>query len=139
MNSFELMAADIAATGVTPGLMPVEMVRAHLDSLNIVPANGLMRVPDGTRIRIAGVVTHRQRPTTAAGVTFLGMEDETGLMNVVIPTGLWKRQKLLARTAKALIVRGIVENASGAASILADKLEPLDMGEWLSRGSRDFR
>ena len=98
-----------------------------------------MRVPDGTRIRIAGVVTHRQRPTTAAGVTFLGMEDETGLMNVVIPTGLWKRQKLLARTAKALIVRGIVENASGAASILADKLEPLDMGEWLSRGSRDFR
>ena len=60
-------------------------------------------------------------------------------MNVVIPTGLWKRQKVLARTAKALIVRGIVENASGAASVLADKLEPLNMGDWLSRGSRDFR
>ena len=139
MNAFELMAADIVATGVTPGLMPVEMVRTHLDSLNIVPASGLRRVPDGTRIRIAGVITHRQRPSTAAGVTFLGMEDETGLMNVVIPTGLWKRQKVLARTAKALIVRGIVENASGAASVLADKLEPLDMGDCLSRGSRDFR
>jgi len=72
-------------------------------------------------------------------VTFIGMEDETGLINVVIPVGLWSRQKVLARTAKALIVRGIIQNASGAASLVADRLEPLEMGEWLSRGSRDFR
>lgn len=139
MNSFELMAADIAATGVTPGFMPMEKLRGALRRANVVTAADLKRVPDGTRIRVAGVVTHRQAPRTAAGVTFLGMEDETGLTNIIIPKGLWNRQKILARTAKALIVRGIVQNASGAVSVLADKLEPLEMGEWLSRGSRDFR
>ena len=59
-------------------------------------------------------------------------------MNVVIPVGLWNRQKVLARTAKALIIRGIVENATGAVSIIADKFEPLEMGDWLARGARDF-
>ncbi|WKK60934.1 error-prone DNA polymerase [Corynebacterium sp. P3-F1] len=139
MNSFELMAADIAATGVTPGLMPMDMLRGALRAANVLTCTDLKRVPDGTRIRVAGVVTHRQAPRTAGGVTFLGMEDETGLTNIIIPKGLWNRQKILARTAKALIVRGIVENASSAVSVLADKLEPLEMGEWLTRGSRDFR
>ncbi|OEY13381.1 error-prone DNA polymerase [Corynebacterium sp. BCW_4722] len=140
MNAFELMAADVVATGVTPGAMPVEMVRSALSAQGVVCASELLRgVEDGTRVRIAGVVTHRQHPATAGGVTFFGMEDETGLINVVIPVGLWNRQRVLARTAKALVVRGIVQNASGAVSVVADRLEPLAMGEWLTRGSRDFR
>ncbi|MCQ4626493.1 error-prone DNA polymerase [Corynebacterium sp. CCUG 65737] len=138
MNAFELMAADVAATGVTPGLMPMEMLRGALGANGVVAAADLMSVEDGTRVRIAGVITHRQRPVTAGGVTFMGLEDETGLMNVVIPVGLWNRQKVLARTAKALIIRGIVENATGAVSIIADKFEPLEMGDWLARGARDF-
>ena len=140
MNSFELMVADIAATGVTPGLMPVEMVRESLEKRGVVPVSQLLHgVEDGTRVRIAGVVTHRQHPVTAGGVTFLGMEDETGLVNVVISVGLWKKQRVLARTAKVLVVRGIVQNASGAVSVVADRFEPLEVGELLSRGSRDFR
>lgn len=140
MNAFELMAADVAATGVTPGVMPVAMVRSALSAQRVVPASELLRgVEDGTRVRVAGVVTHRQHPATAGGVTFLGMEDETGLVNVVISVGLWNKQRVLARTAKALVVRGIVQNASGAVSVVADRLEPLAMGELLSRGSRDFR
>ena len=140
MNPFELMAADVAATGVTPGLMPVEMVRAALSEQGVVPASELLHgVEDGTRVRVAGVITHRQHPATAGGVTFLGMEDETGLINIVISVGLWNKQRVLARTAKALVVRGIVQNASGAVSVVADRLEPLAMGELLSRGSRDFR
>ncbi len=138
MNAFALMVADVAATGVTHNTMPVEMVRAALDAAGVTPADQLRDVADGTRLRCAGVVTHRQAPRTAGGVTFLGLEDETGLMNVVIPVGLWNRQKVLVRTAKALIVRGIVQNASGAVSVVADRLEPLPMGELLSRGSRDF-
>ena len=140
MNPFELMAADVVATGVTPGLMPVEMVRSALSAQGVVPAAELLHgVEDGTRVRVAGVITHRQHPATAGGVTFLGMEDETGLINVVISVGLWNKQRVLARTAKALVVRGIVQNASGAVSVVADRLEPLAMGELLSRGSRDFR
>ncbi|SDS45812.1 error-prone DNA polymerase [Corynebacterium timonense] len=138
MNAFELMAADIAATGVTPDVQPIELLRDALLHDAILTAHDLATVEDGTRVRVAGVVTHRQRPGTAGGIVFLGMEDETGLINVMVSPGLWKRQKVVARTAKALIVRGVVQNASGAVTVVADKLEPLVMGEWLSRGSRDF-
>ncbi|MDO5669886.1 MAG: error-prone DNA polymerase [Corynebacterium sp.] len=138
MNAFELMAADITATGVTHDRQPVEMLRSMLIDAGVVPAVDLRTVPDGTRVRVAGVVTHRQRPGTASGLTFLGMEDETGLLNVMVSVGLWKRQAVVARTSKALVVRGIVQNASGAVTVVADHLEPLVMGEWLSRGSRDF-
>ena len=72
-------------------------------------------------------------------MTFFGLEDETGLLNVMVTPGLWARHKTLARTARALVVRGIVQNASGAVTVAADKLEPLELSEWLSRGSRDFR
>lgn len=139
MNAFELLAADIAATGVTHDKQPMEMLRAALDGQGVIPANRLLEVEDGTRIRIAGVVTHRQRPQTAGGVTFMGLEDETGLMNVMISPGLWAREKLVARTSKALLIRGIIQNATGAPTLVADRLEPLAVGEILSRGSRDFR
>ncbi|MFP7364959.1 error-prone DNA polymerase [Corynebacterium callunae] len=139
MTAFELMAASISTTGVSADQQPMAMVRQHLNRLGIVPADQLLQVEDGTRVKIAGIVTHRQRPQTASGLTFLGLEDETGLMNVMVSVGLWKRQRVLARTAKALIIRGIVQNARGVVNIVADRLEPLELGELLSRGSRDFR
>lgn len=139
MSAFELLAADVDATGVTPHAQPMAFLRAQLSAHGIVPASQLLSLVDATRITVAGIVTHRQRPATAGGVTFLGVEDETGLMNVVISVGLWKRYKKVALTAKALLIRGIIRNANGAATLEADKLEPLAIGEYLSRGSRDFR
>lgn len=139
MSAFELMATDVASTGVTHDKQPMEMVRAQLDAQGIVPASRLLSLPDSTRIKVAGIVTHRQRPGTAGGVVFFGLEDETGLINVMVTPGLWNRDRITARTARAMIVRGIVQNASGAATIAADRLEPLPLGEYLSRGSRDFR
>ncbi|MGD7002781.1 error-prone DNA polymerase [Corynebacterium halotolerans] len=139
MSAFELMAADIASTGVTHQVQPMELLRGSLNAAGIVPAGHLLQVEDGSRIRIAGVVTHRQRPQTASGVTFLGLEDETGLINVMVSPGLWQRHRVLVRTSKALVIRGIIQNTTGAASLVADKIEPLAIGEWLSRGSRDFR
>lgn len=138
MNAFELMAADVSATGVTHDKQPVELLRAGLRERGILTADDLRRVEDGSRVRVAGVITHRQRPKTAKGVTFLGMEDETGLINVIVPVGLWERQLVLARTAKSLIVRGIVQNATGAVNLVADKFEPLELGDYLNRGARDF-
>ncbi|QRP60195.1 error-prone DNA polymerase [Corynebacterium minutissimum] len=139
MSAFELMAADVASTGVTHNQQPMEQIRGALRARGVLSAADLPAVEDGTRVRIAGVVTHRQRPQTAAGVVFFGLEDETGLMNVMVSPGLWARDKVTARTAPALIVRGIVQNASGAVTVAADQLEPLAFGEALSRGSRDFR
>ncbi|UGT53585.1 error-prone DNA polymerase [Nocardia asteroides] len=137
MSALELAAADVWATGVSPGSYPTEFLRAHLNSLGVVPAADLLLVEDGTRILVAGAVTHRQRPATAAGVTFLNLEDETGMVNVVCSVGLWTRYRRLAQTATALLVRGRLQNAEGAASLLADHLAPLDLS--IVARSRDFR
>ncbi|MHA2788145.1 error-prone DNA polymerase [Corynebacterium sp. S7] len=139
MTALELLAADVSSTGVTPDTQPVAFVRDTLTQRGVLSAEQLRHAEDGSRIRVGGVITHRQRPQTASGVTFLGMEDETGLINVMVSPGLWKRQRILARTSKALVVRGIVQNATGAVTVVADKLEPLELSEVLSRGSRDFR
>lgn len=130
-------AADVWATGVSPDSYPTQFLRARLDAMGVVPAKGLFGVPDGSRVLVAGAVTHRQRPATAAGVTFINLEDETGMVNVVCSVGLWARYRKLAVTARALIIRGQVQNASGAVSVVADQLRPLDLQ--IRSTSRDFR
>ncbi|MCA2210342.1 error-prone DNA polymerase [Nocardia rosealba] len=137
MSALELAAADVWATGISPGTYPTEFLRAHLNSLGVVPAADLLLVEDGSRILVAGAVTHRQRPATAAGVTFLNLEDETGMINVVCSVGLWTRYRRLAQSATALLIRGRIQNAEGVASLVADHLEHLDLR--IVARSRDFR
>ncbi|CAI8350290.1 MAG: Error-prone DNA polymerase [Cellulomonadaceae bacterium TMED98] len=73
------------------------------------------------RVWLAGLVTHRQRPSTAQGVTFLNLEDEFGLVNVVCSKGLWRRYRLLLRHSAALIVRGSLQRSTeGVMSLVAD-------------------
>ncbi|OPX12631.1 error-prone DNA polymerase [Mycobacterium sp. AT1] len=137
MTHLELTAADVWATGVSPGSHPVQFLRERLDELGVVPANRLLSVPDGTRVLVAGAVTHRQRPATAQGVTFMNLEDETGMVNVMCSKGVWARHRKLAQTASALVIRGIVQNATGAVTIVADRLGPIDLR--VKSKSRDFQ
>jgi error-prone DNA polymerase len=97
----------------------------------------LPEVEPGTRIRVAGVVTHRQRPSTAGGVTFLNLEDETGMVNVICTIGVWQRHRRLAQSAPALIIRGKLERNDGAINVLADHIERLPIT--IRSDSRDFR
>src|SRR5690606_8520004 len=96
MSALELAAADVWATGVSPDSHPMQFLREHLDELGAVPAGNLHAIADGTRIFVGGAVTHRQRPATAGGVTFLNLEDETGMVNVVCSIGLWARYRTVA-------------------------------------------
>ncbi|WP_433195312.1 error-prone DNA polymerase [Nocardia sp. CA-107356] len=137
MSELELAAADVWATGVSPGSYPTEFLRPQLDALGVIPAAGLLDVPDGSRVLVGGAVTHRQRPATAAGVTFLNLEDETGMVNVVCSVGLWTRYRRLAQGATALLIRGRVQNAEGAVSVVAEHLQRMDLR--VDSKSRDFR
>jgi error-prone DNA polymerase len=89
-------------------------------------------------VLVGGVVTHRQRPATAGGVTFLNLEDETGMVNVVCSVGLWERYGRVARASAAMLIRGVVQRTGEVASLLADRLENLDI-QMASSRSRDFR
>ena len=105
MTELELAAADVWATGISPDSYPTQFLRENLEAIGVVPADQLLAVPDGTRVLVAGAVTHRQRPATAQGVTFINLEDETGMVNILCSPGVWARYRKLAQTASALLIR----------------------------------
>lgn len=88
-------------------------------------------------MKVAGIVTHRQRPHTASGITFLSLEDEAGLLNIVCSVGLWEKYRQVLRTSQGLIIRGVVERADDVINIVADGVERLELAVPLA--SRDFR
>jgi error-prone DNA polymerase len=137
MSELELAAADVWATGISPDSYPTQFLRSDLDAMGVLPADALLSVPDGDRVLIAGAVTHRQRPGTAQGVTFINLEDETGMVNVLCTPGVWARHRKLAQTSSALLIRGQVQNASGAVTVVAERLAKLTLK--VGSRSRDFR
>jgi error-prone DNA polymerase len=137
MSELELAAADVWATGISPDSYPTQFLRADLDAMGVLPADALGSVPDGDRVLIAGAVTHRQRPATAQGVTFINLEDETGMVNVLCTPGVWARHRKLAHTAPALLIRGQVQNASGAITVVAERMGRITLTA--GSKSRDFR
>ncbi|WP_309103755.1 error-prone DNA polymerase [Microbacterium sp.] len=137
-SSYEQLASDLWATGVSTDDHPMAHFRAALGERGVLPASELQTHESGRRIEVAGLVTHRQRPATAAGVTFMNLEDEHGLVNVICSTGVWNRYSRVARESPALIVRGILERSTeGVVNVLADAFEDLRTG--LTHRSRDFR
>ncbi len=137
MSDVELAVADVWATGVSTDSYPTQFVRPGLDAAGVLRVVDVYRGAADRRVAVAGVVTHRQRPGTAAGVTFLSLEDETGLLNVVCSAGLWRRFRQVARSSPALVVRGRVERADGATNLVAEHLAPLSLR--VPTASRDFR
>ncbi|MBW3557156.1 MAG: error-prone DNA polymerase, partial [Actinobacteria bacterium] len=138
MNQVEETAADLWSTGISPDSFPTEFVRPYLEGLGAVPAAGLVAVDHGERVLVGGVVTHRQRPATAQGTTFVNLEDETGLINVICSKGTWAHYRRVARSAPALLVRGRLEKAEGVINVVADKITALSLSAGSPR-ARDFR
>ena len=138
MELVEEATADVWSTGVSVDSYPTQFVRDGLDEAGVLRVSDVFRtpVPEG-RVAVAGVVTHRQRPGTAQGVTFLSLEDETGLLNVICSAGLWQRFRRTARTSKALVVRGRLERQDDATNLVAEHLSPLSLR--VRTSSRDFR
>ena len=90
------------------------------------------------RVLVGGLVTHRQRPATAGGVTFINLEDETGMLNVTCSEGLWARYRSVALGSSALLVRGRLERSpEGVLNLVADRLQKLPLA--VAVPSRDFR
>ena len=137
MEPVEEAIADLWATGISPDGHPTVFLREELRRKGVVTAEDLVAVAHQARVLVAGIVTHRQRPMSARGATFISLEDETGLINVVCSKGCWARHRAVARDASALLVRGRVECANGVINIVAESISPLFVP--VSVPSRDFR
>lgn len=137
MTDAEIVETEYQSMSLTTGSHPLEFRRGYLEGRGVVPLATLVSTETATVVEVAGVITHRQRPGTAGGVTFLSLEDETGLANVVCSPGLWKRYVRVAMTSRALIVKGRLERKGEAVSLLAWRLEALEVPVEIH--SRDFR
>ncbi len=125
MSDVELTLADLWATKISPGEHPISHLRTALAEQGIRPVGSLGEGDDKRRVRVAGLVTHRQRPGTAGGVTFLNLEDETGMLNIVCSEPMWKRYRRVGRQSNGLVIRGRVEYADGVTNLVADRFDPL--------------
>jgi len=146
MSAVELTLADLWATKISPEAHPVGHLRPVLDQHGVVPVARLGQAHAERRVVVAGLITHRQRPGTAGGVTFLNLEDETGMLNVVCSVPLWQRHRRVARSASGMVIRGRIEHSDGVTNLVADRLEPLSAVFPEARAilpgrssSRDFR
>ena len=138
MDDWEQAVADLWATGVSPDGHPTKFLRADLDRRGAVTSAELRTLRDGSRVLVAGIVTHRQRPATAAGITFVNLEDETGLTNVVVSRGCWARHRTVAASSAALLISGRLElTADGVVNVVAERIEALPVVATLP--ARNFR
>ncbi|WP_267303357.1 error-prone DNA polymerase [Pseudomonas sp. BJa3] len=135
----EDLAADYDTLGTTLGPHPLTLLRTRLRALGCRSSRELAGVEHGDSIAVAGIVVGRQRPQTASGVTFVTLEDEHGMVNVVVWRDLAERQRRELVGSKLLKVSGRLEQESGVRHLIARRLEDISpLLQGLDVRSRDF-
>jgi error-prone DNA polymerase len=127
--------ADYARTGLSLGPHPLRQIRARLRAVRCTDSRALRAQPHGSQVRTAGLVTQRQRPQTASGVTFITLEDEHGPINVIVWQQVAERQRQVFLEARLLGVDGQWEHVDGVSHLIAHRL--IDMSRLL--GTLDSR
>lgn len=140
MPANEAVRADYQTTGLSLKAHPISFLRERLSQRGCVTATDLADLRDGRQVKVGGLVMLRQRPSTAKGVTFVTLEDETGPINLVCFAAVWKRFYATAKTSPAWFVQGKLESRQGVIHLIVGHIEDLsDELDGLSVPSRDFR
>ena len=134
------IVADYRSLGLTLGRHPLALLRPSLQRRHVQTAMELAEMRNESRVHVAGIVTTRQRPGSARGVTFVTLEDETGYINLIVWRGLAERQRRILLESRLLGVHGTVQREGDVLHVVARRLE--DYSALLGRlpaPSRDFR
>jgi error-prone DNA polymerase len=122
----EETAFDFWGTGLTTGPQPIAHFRRELDTHRAIAADRLAAMPNHLVCKVGGMVITRQRPGTAKGFVFLTLEDETGLVNVIVNPAVYERNRRVIRASTALVIEGTLQKDQGCIDILAKRFWPLD-------------
>jgi error-prone DNA polymerase len=140
MPAVQEVLCDYRNVGLSLKGHPIQFLRDRLDALGVVPAAALAELANGRWLRVAGVVLMRQRPSTANGITFVTLEDETGQANLIIRPQIWDRYHTAARSAAVLLAHGRLQREGQVIHLLTHRLEDLTAKlAQLPARSRDFR
>lgn len=136
----EDVLGDYASSGTTLGPHPLSLLRGELQSRRCRSAAELLQIGNGRLVKVAGLVRGRQRPQTASGITFVTLEDEHGMVNVVVRHELAERQRRVLVSSQLMQVDGHLEEKSGVRHLIAGRLHDLTpLLKGLDVRSRDFR
>jgi error-prone DNA polymerase len=131
--------ADYASMGLNLGPHPLALLRRQLSAQRCKRSSELLKLPHATTVRAAGLVTLRQRPQSASGVTFITLEDEDGMINVVVWYSLAQRQRRVYLEAQLLAVDGVLESVDGVQHLVAKRLHDFSsLLDGLDSRSRNF-
>ncbi|MGH7330634.1 MAG: OB-fold nucleic acid binding domain-containing protein, partial [Polyangiaceae bacterium] len=140
LEPLETTRLDVYALGVTTGPQPIAHFRAELERKNVLAAERLATMPNNLICKVGGMVIVRQRPGTANGFVFLTLEDETGLVNIIVRPDVFERYKRTIKLSQALIVEGKLQKESGCIDVIARRFWPLDTaGATDTLKARSFR
>jgi error-prone DNA polymerase len=133
------LVADFRAMGLTLGRHPAALLRGHLRRLGMATAADIRRCRHGERVRAAGIVINRQRPSTASGVIFMTLEDETGHINVVVWPWVVERQRREVVGSRLVGIHGTIEREGEVVHLVVGRITDLShlLGRLQTR-SRDF-
>jgi error-prone DNA polymerase len=121
----ERMDADFRGTGLTIGRHPVSLYRSELRKLEVVRAMEIRELRNGAPVRVAGWVIVRQRPGTAKGFFFLTLEDETGVVNIIVTPQLFDKYRLVLVDHPFLMIEGALQHQDNVISVKAKLVQPL--------------
>ena len=131
---------DYRTSGLSLKGHPVEFCRDRLNQLGVLSSKDLLNRETGDAVQVAGLVVFRHRRSTAKGVTFVTLEDETGTINLVVYQNIWERFYKIARLSNTWMVSGTVQSEHSVIHVVVRKLEDLEpyiTGNVIR--SRDFR
>lgn len=139
MDAFDNVIADYRVLKLSLNGHPIQFLRPQLDTSDITSARGLASISDGHAVRVAGLVLMRQRPSTANNITFVTLEDETGVVNLIVRFEVWTRYRRAAREATILLADGILQRQNAVTHVLVTQLEDIsDKLASVKTKSRDF-
>jgi len=138
MTDHQRTYADFSNSGLTIGKHPMAHYRQQMRALGAMEAATVKTQRDGMLLTVAGCVITRQRPGTAKGFVFLTLEDETGVVNVIVQPALYDLYRAPCSTAPYLIIKGVLQNQSGVVSLKAGEIKELHLTQAAIMESHDF-
>ncbi len=136
-SAVEAVEADYRRVGFSVMQHPMELIRRAMREL--YPICMLETWPTGTRVRIAGLVSNRQKPGTSNGVVFMTLEDETAMVNLVVWPAVWSEYRKIARNESILGIEGELQRQDEAMSVVVQSFWKIKRDQVsIDSQSRDF-
>lgn len=103
----------------------MQVIRSSISRDGVLRSSDVLALAAGTRVRTAGYVVCRQAPRTAKGHVFLTVEDEGGLLNIILKPYVYRKYRYVARMEPLIVVEGVLQKKEGMANVIAERLIPL--------------